>query len=258
MSNDDPYKNNRWNAPLHGSAAFNVQQGLFRKQWGLDPKPPKPAPVDLSGAFQPLTAASNTLASANVGLGRRGGGYKRDPMTPQEMAQLALSILLLPACVYVVAGRLTALPWWAYLAAFAVLLGLSGKSERLCEAMLAFGRSAITLIAIASFCQVIPLANRAVLGVFLVISAIYTPFAVIAPKGQRVDELLGKFVTYWLALVWGLVLFMIGCRVAALWGWDSWNFQADAFWLLKLLAGSVYDAGMDFWYQLDGWVHPGL
>jgi hypothetical protein len=258
MSNDDPYKNNRWNAPLHGSAAFTPGQVQFRKEWGLDPKPPKPVPVDLSGAFQPLTAASNTLASANVGLGRRGGGYKRDPMTPQEMAQLALSILLLPACVYVIVGSLTALPWWAYLAAFVVLLGLSGRSERLCEAMLAFGRAAITLIAIAAFCQVIPLANRAVLGIFLVISAIYTPFAVIAPEGRRVDELLGKFVTYWLVLVWGLVLFMIGCRVAALWGWDSWTLQADAFWLLKILARSIYDAGMDFWYQFDGWAKPPL
>lgn len=247
MSNDDPYKNNRWNAPLHGADAFTVGQSQFRKEWGLDPKPPTLAPLDMSGAFKPLTAAG-----ANSGSGWGGGGHRGDPMTAQEMAQLALSILLLPACVYVVAGSLTALPWWAYLASFVLLLGLSFRSERFFEAMLAFGRAAVTLIAIAAFCQVIPLANRAVLGSILAISVVYSPFAILSEKGGRLDEFLGKFVTYWFMLMWLLVLFIIGCRIVTLWDWDSGNVQADAIWLLKLLAGSLYDASMDFWYQFDG------
>ena len=251
MSNDDPYKNNRWNAPLHGADAFTVGQSQFRKEWGLDPKPPTSAPLDMSGAFQPLI-----VAGANSGSERDGGGYRGDPMTAQEMAQLALSILLLPACIYVVAGSLTALPWWAYLASFVLLL-LSFRSERFREAMLAFGRAAVTLIAIAAFCRIVPLANRAVLGIILAISVVYSPFAILSEKGARLDEFLGKFVTYWFMLMWLLVLFIISCRIVALWDRDSGNFQADALWLLKLLAGSLYDAGMDFWYQFNGWVHPG-
>jgi hypothetical protein len=247
MSNDDPYKNNRWNAPLHGADAFTVGQSQFRKEWGLDPKPPTSAPLDMSGAFKPLTAAG-----ANPGSGWGGRGYRGYPMTAQEMAQLALSILLLPVCVYVVVGSLTALPWWAYLASFVLLLGLSFRSERFLEAMLAFGRAAVTLIAIAAFCQVIPLANRAVLGIILAISVVYSPFAILSEKGGRLDEFLGKFVTYWFMLMWLLILFIIGCRIVTLWDWDSRNVQADAFWLLKLLAGSLYDAGMDFWYQFNG------
>ena len=179
-------------------------------------------------------------------------------MTAQEIAQLTLSILLLPACVYVVAGSLTALPWWAYLASFVLLLGLSFRSERFLEAMLAFGRAAVTMIAIAAFCQVIPLANRAVLGSILAISVVYSPFAILSEKGVRLDEFLGKFATYWFILMWLLVLFIIGCRIVTLWDWDSQNVQGDAFWLLKLLAGSLYDASMDFWYQFNGWVHPEL
>lgn len=173
-------------------------------------------------------------------------------MTAQEMAQLALSILLLPACIYIVAGGLTAVPWWAYLATFVLLLGLSFRSERFSEAMLAFGRAAVTLIAIAAFCQVIPLANRAVLGSILAISVVYSPFATLSEKGRRLDEFLSKFVMYWFMLMWLLVLFIIGCRIVAFWDWDSRNVQADAFWLLKLLAGSLYDAGMDLWYQFNG------
>jgi hypothetical protein len=201
----------------------------------------------MSGAFKPLTAAG-----ANSGSGWGSAGYRGDPMTAQEMAQLALSILLLPACIYIVAGGLTTVPWWAYLASFVLLLGLSFRFERFSEAMLACGRAAVTLIAIAAFCQVIPLANRAVLGSILVISVVYSPFATLSEKGGRLDEFLSKFVTYWFMLMWLLVLFIIGCRIVALWDWDSRNVQADAFWLLKLLAESLYDAGMDLWYQFNG------
>lgn len=69
MSNEDPYKNNRWNAPLHGSAAFTPGQVQFRKEWGLDPKVPSytPPPGDRSGASKPFTVGKVTFSSGNGG-----------------------------------------------------------------------------------------------------------------------------------------------------------------------------------------------
>ncbi|RDJ30583.1 hypothetical protein DWF00_00510 [Bosea caraganae] len=82
-------------------------------------------------------------------------------MSGQELARLLLSIVLFPACVYVVAGTLATFPWWAYVVASFVLLVVATRSEWFGEAMLRCGTVAVLLLATASLFQVVPLANRA-------------------------------------------------------------------------------------------------
>jgi hypothetical protein len=118
MSNDDPYKNNRWNAPLHGSAAFTPGQVEFRKDWGLDPKTPSYTPPgNMSGASNPLTVGSVTFGN-NRRVGS--GGYRE----PVKLVQLLIYLICIGLPIYL--GVKTQ-NWWVGIGSLVAMLGLFAK-----------------------------------------------------------------------------------------------------------------------------------
>jgi len=88
---DDPYKNNRWNAPQHGSAAFTPGQVEFRKDWGLDSKPSRSSmPSNIPSAPEPLSVGGITFGSDSS----RNGGL------PTRLSQLIIYIVCVAAPIY--------------------------------------------------------------------------------------------------------------------------------------------------------------
>lgn len=171
--------------------------------------------------------------------------------SPEETALAWLAMLTTPLFVYVCAGHLSALPWWAYLAIPIVLGILSQRIEAFGEVLVHFGKALIALIAVAALCQTVPLASRAVLAAILALAVCYSIYFTVSNGAERLDRALGRFATCWYAAVVLLIFFIIGCEIAAMWHVDSGTAEVNAIRALKIITGSIYDAGRELWAAIS-------